>query len=50
MGASINSNNIKSIYYGGSKIKTVCLGDTVVYQSDSVMVDDASYNHYVFDV
>ena len=49
MGASINSNNIKSIYYGGDKIKTVYLGDTVVYQSDSVMVDDASYNYYVFE-
>lgn len=49
MGASINSNNIKSIYYGGDKIKTVYLGDTVVYQSDSVMVDDASYNYYVYE-
>ena len=53
MGASINSNNIKSIYYGGSKIKTVYLGDTVVYKSDAVIADDSidpSYNYYVFDV
>lgn len=52
MGASINSNNIKSIYYGGSKIKTVYLGDTVVYKSDSVIADDSidpSYNYYVYE-
>lgn len=53
MGASINSNNIKSIYYGGDKIKTVYLGDTVVYQSDAIAIDDSidpSYNYYVFDI
>ena len=53
MGAFINLSNIKNIYCNGSKIKTVCLGDTVVYQSNAVIADDSidpTYNYFVFDV
>ena len=52
MGAFINLSNIKSIYCNGAKIKTVCLGDTVVYQSGAIAIDDMdpTYNHFVFDV
>ena len=52
MGASINLSNIKSIYYNGSKIKTVYYGNTVVYQSDSTSIStdiNPWYNYFVFD-
>lgn len=44
MGAIINSNNIKGIYCGEVKIKTVYAGDKVVYKSDAI---DPTYNYYV---
>lgn len=45
MGAIINSNNIKGIYCGEVKIKTVYAGDKVVYKSDAI---DPTYNYYVY--
>lgn len=47
MGAIINSNNIKDIYCGEVKIKTVYAGDKVVYKSDAI---DPTYNYFVLKV
>jgi surface protein len=45
MGAFINLHKINGIYCGEAKIKTVYIGDKVIYKSDVI---DPEYNYFVY--
>lgn len=47
MGAFINLHKINGIYCGEAKIKTVYIGDKVIYKSDVI---DPEYNYFVFEI